>query len=539
MERTNEKPLVAKPKTVKNALVRIGHAALSSKVTLDSELESEFAILQEKCHLNEDSTIIVAILFVRMLVTEDILYSALRDHDCNDSYITCMLDGLKQRGMISSLHEPENCTSYRLTPRAKQCLLKGEPLQAETVTNCMKNLKELHSFSTALLREQKWLRAFREGFHLEGNDVFLHADESLGLSSLPENTQIAFWVLANHFIHHFSVAYNNYNNRTDIDEKDLSLLVKKGLVDIVSQRDVDEDERINYVLSVSSAKTLFHGMDEIIKYDQLTKFATIIPFSSIKPIDLFFSPLAAREIDALRKVLSSEGFERATRILESKKRNPAIQSLLWGAPGTGKTEVVRQLARETGRDLIIMDPARLFNSNWGDSEKAFRYFFKAYSYVTAVSSNAPILLLNEADSILSKRLATIDRSIDKAENAVTDILLQEFETMRGILLATTNFTNSIDDAFDRRFLFKTELGYPDESAREHIWKNKIPELTASEAHELACIYSLTGAQIHNIAVKRELAELYYEGERGLSYIRNLCEEELSLSKAKTYKKIGF
>lgn len=537
MENLKEKHLVTKTINVKSALIRLGKAVLSPENTLASDLEDEFAILEIKGHLGQEEAIAVSVLFVKLLVTKDVLYSALRDFDCNDILIQSTLDGLEEKGMISSFREDDDAHTlyYKLTSNARRSLLKGEPVKAKPINDCMQSLKDLNTFSLSILREQEWLRVFKEGFQIAGNEVFLHADKTLGLSSLPEDGQLVFWLLANHFIHHFTAAYNNLS----IDDKILALLLKKGLVDLISRKVEEDEEKIGYVLSANSAKTLFRGMDEIIKYDQLAKFATIVPCSSITPIDLFFSPQATREINTLRKILTKDGFERASGILERKKRNPAIQSLLWGAPGTGKTEVARQLARETGRDLIILDVSRITYSGWGDSEKAYRDFFRAYSYVAAVSRNTPILLLNEADSILSKRLATIDRSIDKAENAVTDILLQEFETMRGILLATTNFTSSIDDAFDRRFLFKTELGYPDETAREHIWKNKIPELTASEAHELACIYSLTGAQIQNIAVKRELAELYYEGERGLSYIRNLCEEELTLSKAKTYKKIGF
>ena len=38
---------------------------------------------------------------------------------------------------------------------------------------------------------------------------------------------------------------------------------------------------------------------------------------------------------------------------------------------------------------------------------------------------------------------------------------------------------------------------------------------------------MSGAQIDNVVVKRDLAELYYEGDRGYDYIVGLCEKELS------------
>ena len=57
--------------------------------------------------------------------------------------------------------------------------------------------------------------------------------------------------------------------------------------------------------------------------------------------------------------------------------------------------------------------------------------------------------------------------------------------------------------------------------------SSIPELTADEAKRLASRFDMSGAQINNVVVKRDLAELYYEGDRGYSYIAGLCEKELS------------
>lgn len=158
----------------------------------------------------------------------------------------------------------------------------------------------------------------------------------------------------------------------------------------------------------------------------------------------------------------------------------------------------------------------------------------------AISRIEPILLLNECDQCLSRRLTNIERAIDKSENIVSNILLQAFEDMSGILLATTNLASNIDEAFDRRFLFKTNLVKPDCAARQSIWKNNIPELSDDEALELASKYEMTGAQINNVATKRDLAELYYEGDRGLDYITRLCREELhEPTKGKRARPVGF
>ena len=100
---------------------------------------------------------------------------------------------------------------------------------------------------------------------------------------------------------------------------------------------------------------------------------------------------------------------------------------------------------------------------------------------------------------------------------------------------------NLDSAFDRRFLFKTQLSDPDEPARARIWKSYLPELSDAEAAALASEYVMTGAQISNVVTKRDLAELYYEGDRGYEYINKLCRKELLAGNSSTgrHRRIGF
>ena len=273
----------------------------------------------------------------------------------------------------------------------------------------------------------------------------------------------------------------------------------------------------------------------------MSKYANIIKCKDIEKKELFFSADAQSEIDNLRTMISKKGFTRAKNILIKKKRAQSIQSLLWGPPGTGKTETVKQLALESGRDIIQFDMAKVTGYGWGATEKYYRALFRSYNYIAVISDNVPIFLLNEADDILSKRLTHVERAIDKSENTVANILLQEIENLNGILLATTNLIDNLDPAFDRRFLFKTQLVKPDAEAQAKIWMSSIPELTADEAKRLASRFDMSGAQINNVVVKRDLAELYYEGDRGYSYIAGLCEKELATENGSksSRSRIGF
>jgi len=323
-------------------------------------------------------------------------------------------------------------------------------------------------------------------------------------------------------------------------ESAMGELVKMGLAGTIPIELLEETkETARYIVSARPVELLFHGHDEFIRYDEISRQANVILAKDIVPKELFFTGKVQVEIDKLRKILNPENFTGAMKILKGKKRNPAVQSLLWGPPGTGKTEVIKQVARETGRDILMVDAAKTTQSAWGATEKAYRALFLGYSYIVAISTNAPILVLNEADQILSRRLTNIDSSIAKSENTISNILLQGFEDMSGILLATTNMVRNLDEAFDRRFLFKTELSKPGPEARKKIWMSSIPELSDGEADELALKFDMSGAQIDNVVAKRDLAELYYDGDRGFDYIVDLCRTEVEEPMKNKPKRAGY
>ena len=61
---------------------------------------------------------------------------------------------------------------------------------------------------------------------------------------------------------------------------------------------------------------------------------------------------------------------------------------------------------------------------------------------------------------INKRTENISHSVEKMDNAMQNIILQEIEDLEGILIATTNLTSNLDSAFERRFLFKVEFNKP-------------------------------------------------------------------------------
>lgn len=416
-------------------------------------------------------------------------------------------------------------------------------------------IKRLQDYIPKKLQLREEIKGFEQlVLSYKCNTPFSKGWSELGLSNLSYDEKSALLILLMNFTKYFTKPCDIQPSNSGPDEDDYPISLDTGNVEkgnanytagvtslLQKGLAIKPSSDSGYIISPKVVRALLHGCDQLVSYTAMSEQTTIIKASSITPKELFFSPESQEEIDNLRKILSPKGYERACSVLVRNKRNPSVQSLFWGGPGTGKTEVIKQLARESGRDIFLCDAAKLTQSDWGATEKMYRNLFLSYSYVVAVSSVTPILLMNEADQIIAKRHTDLSRSIEKAENIVVDIVLQEMEDMHGILLATTNLADVIDEAFDRRFLFKTHLDNPDADAQAKIWKNLLPELSEQDCAILAQKYDMTGAQISNVITRRDLAELYYEGDRGLSFIENLCSRELSDARRTSTKgaKIGF
>lgn len=265
----------------------------------------------------------------------------------------------------------------------------------------------------------------------------------------------------------------------------------------------------------------------------------IISHSDICAKQLFYNERERRRIEELESLLCQERFKAICDRLEAKGFRRGFAILLYGAPGTGKTETALQIARTTGRDIIDVNVSELRNMYVGESEKSVKRLFSHYRTIVAESEVAPILLFNEADAIISKRSEDISHAVDKMENALQNIILQEMETLEGILIATTNLTQNMDRAFERRFLYKIEFHAPELQTRCAIWQSMLPTLCDADAMTLAHTYDFSGGQIENIARKCTVAQILSSSDTlPFETIRTLCNEE-RLDSLQNRRLIGF
>lgn len=253
---------------------------------------------------------------------------------------------------------------------------------------------------------------------------------------------------------------------------------------------------------------------------------TVLSSDSITKKDLFYSGDTDRMVADLAVLLKEKKMQGVLRRLKERNLRSGFTCLFYGGPGTGKTETVLQLSKLTGRAIYQVDYSQL-QSKWvGESEKNVKAIFDEYRQLCNSSSLVPILLLNEADALIGKRMEGAERAVDKMENTIQNIVLQEMENFEGILIATTNLAGNMDTAFERRFLYKIEFEKPDTEARAKIWRSLLPSLNKKDAAALSEKFPrFAGGQIENITRKVTVDEVLHGGKTKFSDIVSFCEQE--------------
>ncbi|ROT03795.1 ATP-binding protein [Muribaculaceae bacterium Isolate-104 (HZI)] len=252
----------------------------------------------------------------------------------------------------------------------------------------------------------------------------------------------------------------------------------------------------------------------------------LIKADTLAEKSLIYNASERDQITELSSILSESRFNEVQTRLRSAGMRPGFCCIFYGAPGTGKTETVYQIARQTGRDIMRVDVDKIKSCWVGESEKNIKTLFDRYRSICKNSKLAPILLFNEADAVLGVRMEGAARAVDKMENSIQNIILQEMETLEGIMIATTNLTTNLDKAFERRFLYKIRFDKPTLESRAKIWQTMLPALAEPDARTLATRFDLSGGEIENIVRKHTVkAILSVKDTTDIQEIITTCQHE--------------
>lgn len=201
---------------------------------------------------------------------------------------------------------------------------------------------------------------------------------------------------------------------------------------------------------------------------------------------------------------------------------------LYGASGTGKTMTAHGIAERLNKKLIVVNYAEMESKYVGETSKNIVSLF-GYA-----EKNDAVILFDEADAMLSKRVTSIQSAADVSVNQTRNMLLKLLDEYAGIVVFTTNFIQNFDPAFFRRILSHIKFEMPDEDTRRKIWEHYLPPtLPLLDRNfvigEICKIGNVTGADISNTVLKAAIKAARYKERITLEDISGLVSQ---ITKAK-------
>ena len=239
---------------------------------------------------------------------------------------------------------------------------------------------------------------------------------------------------------------------------------------------------------------------------------------------LVYNSKEEKVLAILKNSLQEEGYKLMLSHLKENNLKPGLTILFHGHPGTGKTSTVMQIAKDTQRLLLRVDASRIKSMWVGESEKSTRKIFDEYRRIAKSSPRKPILLFDEADAVFSNRIK-VTHSVDQTMNTIQNILLQELSDFEGIFVATTNLTGNLDQAFERRFLYKICFEKPSAKIQSVLLRDNFPEIPAEDLVEITNELELTGSQIQNIKKKLQIKQVFEKQVISAATIKEMASEE--------------
>lgn len=300
------------------------------------------------------------------------------------------------------------------------------------------------------------------------------------------------------------------HNEVLLDETIYSEIFKKTVEDIISLLSrlpyskycpLPKDVNItfgknNNLNSIDDNRNTKNGKNEI-----------IVPRTARYKLDDIYIPSSIREqLDKILLLIKHKKLVFSKWNLYGDKFRPIILNF-YGPPGTGKSLTAEAFSGQLGKKYTKVNYAELESKYVGETPKNIKYVFQK------AKEDDAIIIFDEADSFLGKRLTNITQSADYGVNITRSVMLLELENFDGIVIFTTNLLKNYDQAFRRRILSNIQFFLPDPRGRKSIFdiyiNDDLPVNKKITNSFLADRYTnITGADIKDIVVQAAVSALY-------------------------------
>ncbi|KAK8086559.1 Mitochondrial inner membrane i-AAA protease supercomplex subunit YME1 [Apiospora phragmitis] len=264
-----------------------------------------------------------------------------------------------------------------------------------------------------------------------------------------------------------------------------------------------KDGPLHVVVDESFGSTFFRWFKFVLWFCLITYLSLVVITMLVESLSVFKRGAGSAKVDSEAKAENQKtkfsdvhGCDDAKEELQEMLPRGV---LLVGPPGTGKTLLARAVAGEAGVPFFYMSGSEFDEVYVGVGAKRVRELFAA-----AKSKSPSIVFIDELDAIGGRRNA---RDATYVKQTLNQLLteLDGFDQNSGvIIMAATNFPQSLDKALTRpgRFDRHVNVELPDVRGRLAILQHHAKRVKAAKDVDLKAIAmttgGLSGAELENI-----------------------------------------
>ena len=260
-------------------------------------------------------------------------------------------------------------------------------------------------------------------------------------------------------------------------------------------------------------------------------------YQAVQPNDLFTFDRLVLPQDVRDRIMSVLGVFTFRKTLFEEWQlktiaRPMVALSLEGEPGTGKTMTAHAIAHYLGKPILHASYAEIESMYHGEGPKNVKAVFAA-----AMEQDA-VLFVDDAESLLSRRLKNVSTGSENAINSMRDQFLICLEQYEGLVVFASNKAESYDPALETRF-WTVHFDLPNEDQRREIWRRHLPSAFPADVSidELAKLDGICGREIRS-AVLEVASDLIHRAGGDLAKVVPARYEdfELKISEIKKRRK---
>lgn len=216
--------------------------------------------------------------------------------------------------------------------------------------------------------------------------------------------------------------------------------------------------------------------------------------------DVILSETVKREIERIVSYFKYNDKIFKEWNLQSVIKQHNLSVNLYGESGTGKTMTAHAIAKMLNKKIVIVNYAEIESKYVGETSKNLVSLFKF------AKENDAVILFDEADALLSRRVTTMHSAADVSVNQTRNTLLKILDDYDGIIFFTTNFIQNFDTAFIRRIFSHVKFEMPNRETRLALWKHYLLDTIPCDdrnfvIEKIGDVEGVTGADISTSVLK--------------------------------------